>query len=53
MVGEIVDLIGNGEQFLSVPNWSELLCFLFSSSDGDMCTFGAIVLVTSDVLQVF
>ena len=53
IVKEIVDLTVSREQFLCVFNRSKFLGFSFSSSDGDMRTFGAIVLSTSDVLKVF
>ena len=47
IVKEIVDLTVSREQFLCVFNRSKFLGFSFSSSDGDMRTFGAVVLVSS------
>ena len=53
VIKEIVDLTMSREQFLCVPHRSKPLRFSFSSSDGDMRTFGTIVLSTSDVLKMF
>ena len=53
IVKEIVDLTVSREQFLCVFNRSKFLGFSFSSSDGEMRTFGAVVLATSDVLKMF
>ena len=50
IVEEIVDLSVGRKQFLSLMNRPEFLGFSFSSSDGDMRTFGAIILAASNDL---